>query len=525
MSPNTPHHVQKNILDSHIIIPSNRSFGVGNILRMIFNGNHFWYLGISLLVIFSLAFGQNIQQPLSLTSQANNGIAKIFIQPGVQFLPPNRLFQIWATVNRPINSAYIVIHFDPHILTMTKDISFHNVAFSAVSQASSPAEANTTGTIIFNVSQPIKKHAPIRGTVLLGTISFGSNTHIPNTTTTVIPDSTLSKFTYNEKYSITNVTQATQVMVNLQPSIPISHTNSPTTSIPNATMSSTLFITQTPTISNSLSPTLSPIDVPTPTILLVPSETPEPPTYPSPTPTLPPVPTDTSTPTLAPIVTQISTPLSTQTPSSTPNNTPTPPQIPSQISTPPIQPSLPTDIAFDLRIKLTGVTDGSAHGSLATVRFVKDALDLTTPHIPIAYIANGIYAIQFITSTNALAPGSGYSIIIKIEKHVSTKYCKPTGQTTICQPYESLTIPNPSVPLIPNIFDFTQFPLIPGDLYIQDGKADIADFNKIKTRMTVPCDQLTDNDKIIADLDYNGCVNSLDAYWMRNTLETRYDEH
>ncbi len=75
------------------------------------------------------------------------------------------------------------------------------------------------------------------------------------------------------------------------------------------------------------------------------------------------------------------------------------------------------------------------------------------------------------------------------------------------------------------VFDFTGLPLEPGDLTPQDGKADNADFDKIKSLLSKPCSALTDVDKKTADLNYNGCVDIRDALLMRKTLETRYDEN
>jgi hypothetical protein len=39
------------------------------------------------------------------------------------------------------------------------------------------------------------------------------------------------------------------------------------------------------------------------------------------------------------------------------------------------------------------------------------------------------------------------------------------------------------------------------------------------------CSELTEEEKHTADLDYNGCVNIRDAFLIRKTLETRYDEY
>jgi hypothetical protein len=291
---------------------------------------------------------------------------------------------------------------------------------------------------------------------------------------------------------------------------PVVATNSPTltpTVPPGVTSTLTPTSTRTPTPSLTLTP--SPLRTLTPSHTLTPSPSR------TPTPSLTLTPSVTQSPTTAP-PTLTHTPTRTPTPSHTPSMSPTATLSPTQAPY--------VDIAFDLHIRLNGVSDGSAQGSLATVRFVKGSLDLITPAIPIEYIDNGVYAIRFITTTDLLVPGDGYAMIIKGEKHLSRKYCKQTGQTTVCQSFETMSIANP-VGTTPLVYDFTELGLAPGDLFVQDGKADLEDFQKIQTRLSIPCDQLTTEDKLIADLDYNGCVNILDAFWMRNTLETRYDEN
>jgi hypothetical protein len=186
---------------------------------------------------------------------------------------------------------------------------------------------------------------------------------------------------------------------------------------------------------------------------------------------------------------------------------------------------LSTNVEFDVALKLGGVTDNKATGSLVTIRFINGQTNLVTPPIPLEYTNDGIYLAKFNISTGQLPPGSGYTMIVKGEKHVARKFCKQTGQTEPCLAYESFTLPIPTSDTWTNAFNLTGMQLDPGDLYAQDGKANSDDFNKIKTLMSVSCSDLTAQDKLIADLDYNGCVNISDAYLMRKTLETRYDEN
>lgn len=181
------------------------------------------------------------------------------------------------------------------------------------------------------------------------------------------------------------------------------------------------------------------------------------------------------------------------------------------------------DYALDIIVRFAGVTDGKASGAKTTIRFVNGALDLITSPRTFTHIGNGNYKTTLTLSTNQLSPGSGYVIIVKGEKHLARKFCKASGQTTACQSGEFITIPTPNGQT--TTFTFTGLPLDPGDLRAQDGKADRADFAKIKDRMNISCSLLSDDDKLIADVNYSGCVDSMDAYWMRHTLETRYDEN
>lgn len=185
------------------------------------------------------------------------------------------------------------------------------------------------------------------------------------------------------------------------------------------------------------------------------------------------------------------------------------------------QPPKITGVEF--KIKFSGVTDGAAEGAGVTARFVRSDLNALTSPIRFHHIGGGVYqAVATLSGTLSLPAGPGYTIIMKGEKHVARKFCKQTGQTAPCQGNESMTISSgPSSP----VFDFTGLTLDPGDLPPQDYKADSADFDIIKTLLSKPCSILTDQDKKTADLDYNGCIDIGDAFLMRKTLETRYDEN
>jgi hypothetical protein len=81
-----------------------------------------------------------------------------------------------------------------------------------------------------------------------------------------------------------------------------------------------------------------------------------------------------------------------------------------------------------------------------------------------------------------------------------------------------------SSPSSPETFDFTGRPLLAGDTTPQDGRADISDMRKIVALLDTSCNDLTEDNKMVGDLDYSGCVDVKDIYLMRKTMENPYDE-
>lgn len=210
------------------------------------------------------------------------------------------------------------------------------------------------------------------------------------------------------------------------------------------------------------------------------------------------------------------------TPTLTPDPTASPTPAPTGTEPTPTPTPGPSPYIFEIRLKFAGVTDESAQGAHVVVRFTNGALDLVTPVVSATHVSGGVYALEFSVPSAQLPPGEGYRISLKGEKHVARKFCKPTGQTSLCQPSESITLTAPASDTDVTTFDFTGLSLDPGDLHPQDGRADIADFTKIRTLLSVS--NPTDDDKLVADLNYDSLINVLDAFWMRKTLETRYDE-
>lgn len=180
----------------------------------------------------------------------------------------------------------------------------------------------------------------------------------------------------------------------------------------------------------------------------------------------------------------------------------------------------PTLQTMTFRIKFAGVSGKAAEGAKAKIRFVRGTTDLETSPIEFVHIGDGIYKAT-ITLNTYLPTGSGYTIYVKGEKHLARRFCSSAGQSQRCTGSGNITIPTTGT----SVFDFTKLALEPGDLPPQDGKADSTDFAKIISLLGKLCSNLTENEKAVADIDYNGCVNIRDAFFMRKTLETKFDEY
>lgn len=212
---------------------------------------------------------------------------------------------------------------------------------------------------------------------------------------------------------------------------------------------------------------------------------------------------------------------------------PSPTPIPTTtVSASPIPTPIPTMLDFHILLKLKGVDDGSADQAKVTVKFnsslidVNNKLGVITSPIAIYYVKDGVYNLSFGILGNSMPNANDYSIVLKGEKHLATRFCQEQGQTQHCSGSGRITIAADPTKTFNDVYlDFTGLPLEPGDLYPQDGVADRNDFGKIIDLLSKPCSKLTDQDKLTGDLNYDGCVNIRDAFLMRQALETRYDEY
>lgn len=202
----------------------------------------------------------------------------------------------------------------------------------------------------------------------------------------------------------------------------------------------------------------------------------------------------------------------------TPTPTPKPVFTPTPTSTP-----APIAQTMELRVRLAGVSGGEANGAKVSVKFALKggAVQQLSAPLTLSHVAGGVYKATAMIA-NPFSAGTQFRIKVKGEKHVSVQFCKQVGQTGPCLDTDYITVPNP-VPLAYG-FDLTGIPLPPGDLPPQDGRADMQDLARMKPLMGKVCSSLTAAEKLVGDVDYNGCVNVRDVFLILQTLRTRYDE-
>lgn len=197
------------------------------------------------------------------------------------------------------------------------------------------------------------------------------------------------------------------------------------------------------------------------------------------------------------------------------------------VPTPQVTPP-PTVRPFQILFKFDGVTDDSALGARVSARLISSSMNnklgYVTPQLPLVYGLGGVYKLYFGAWSTQIPPANDYSIILKGEKHLAVKFCQSSGQVAHCASSDPGKITIPSNPESLVYLDFTGVPLLAGDTPPQDGVVNPSDFAKVVALLAKPCSQLTDADKAIGDLDYNGCVNVKDIFLLRKTLETRYDD-
>jgi hypothetical protein len=125
-----------------------------------------------------------------------------------------------------------------------------------------------------------------------------------------------------------------------------------------------------------------------------------------------------------------------------------------------------------------------------------------------------------------IPPADGYLVFIKGPRHLQKLFCqnKPTGP---CRGRLSSQIVFAKGE---NEYDFSTLALEAGDLpdpdadMVQDGVADARDWERLRALNTIPQDQITNQDLLVADLDLNGKIDLRDTGLLTDTLFKKYEE-
>jgi hypothetical protein len=188
-------------------------------------------------------------------------------------------------------------------------------------------------------------------------------------------------------------------------------------------------------------------------------------------------------------------------------------------STSPIPSPSPSPITIIIKVKFAGIENENADGANIKLRFKNSSVDYQTNPISVTHDGDGVYKAEIIVP--GTLSGNGYIVYVKGEKHLSTKFCFPSDQSMRCLGYlGNIVIPSSGTLNL----DFTKMALQPGDLPPQDGSVNSNDFIKVKTLLSKLSSDITTEDLNTADLNYDGKINIFDAFLLRTTLETKYDD-
>jgi len=182
--------------------------------------------------------------------------------------------------------------------------------------------------------------------------------------------------------------------------------------------------------------------------------------------------------------------------------------------TPTVPPGQPV---LNFTVKFQGITQKRADQKVK-VRVQKGGLDKTFEGVTVVADDSGVYSGK-VTLVD-VPPDSGYKIFIKGPKHLAKKFCQ-SGQTERCVGEGNITLV-----VGENNMDFSGEILEAGDVPDpndggrQNGVVNSVDYSLVQNRIGSSLPE----DLVIADLNLDEIVNSVDVIMLRNTLETKYEE-
>lgn len=211
---------------------------------------------------------------------------------------------------------------------------------------------------------------------------------------------------------------------------------------------------------------------------------------------------DEGTPASYTIINQSLSP--TPTPISTPTPTPTP-----------IITLNPNQVQLQFKIKFYGIYEKKPNQKVKVKIGKNNTVFQEYSQLEVTADDEGVYQlVQPLVLPANITPGENYFILIKGEKHLQSKFCLNSGQNRPCR-QEKITLSEGI-----NNLDFSNYPLLGGDLPPQDGVVNALDAVNL-----ADCLNKTDNACLTkADLNLDGIVNSLDINIMNNTIYTRWEE-
>jgi len=175
-----------------------------------------------------------------------------------------------------------------------------------------------------------------------------------------------------------------------------------------------------------------------------------------------------------------------------------------------------SDLDVNFKIKFVGVNK-KINNQLVKVKTVGQGINKPFENVAVSADEKGVLAGRF-TLTDAL-PGPGYVLVIKGPKHLGTKFCQD-GQDKRCLPGQSLTLATGE-----NNFDFSAYPLPPGDITGKDGKqdgvVDVEDFDVVRAGLDASSDAAV---KEKGDLNFDGLNNGNDPILFLKTMAEKYDD-